>query len=98
MLDEHLAERGMGLDVVIKIDVDDDVLMSRLAGRGRLDDDAAVIAQRLQQYEQLTRPLADYYRNRGILREVDGLGSPDEVFNRIVARIEAVQPAAKSRV
>jgi adenylate kinase len=98
MLDEHLAERGMGLDVVIKIDVDDDVLMSRLAGRGRLDDDAAVIAQRLQQYELLTRPLADYYRSRGILREVDGLGTPDEVFSRIMAKIEAVKPAGKSRV
>jgi adenylate kinase len=95
MLDEHLAQRDTGLDVTIKIDVDDEVLLSRLAGRGRNDDEATVIAKRLQQYEQLTRPLAEYYRERGILREVDGLGTPDEVFDRIMAEIEAVNPAGK---
>jgi adenylate kinase len=95
MLDELLAERDIALDVAVKIDVDDDVLMTRLAGRGRHDDDAAVIARRLQQYEQLTRPLADYFRGRGVLREIDGLGTPDEVFDRIMAEIEAVNPAGE---
>ena len=40
MLDELLAERGQALDLAVKIDVDEDVLLERLAGRGRDDDDA----------------------------------------------------------
>jgi adenylate kinase len=85
MLDELLAERGMSLDLAVKIDVDEDVLLERLSGRGRDDDDQQVIARRLEQYEQLTRPLAQYYRQQGLLHEVDGYGPPEEVFARIVA-------------
>lgn len=54
----------------------------------RLDDqDEAAIRQRLELYHQETAPLKEYYRARGKLREVDGEGSPDEVFNRIVAAL-----------
>jgi adenylate kinase len=95
MLDDLLAKRDMALDVAIKIDVDDDVLHERLSGRGRDDDARAVIEQRLQQYEDLTRPMAAYYRSRGMLREVDGLGTPDDVFERIMAEIEAADPAGE---
>ena len=43
----------------------------------------ATVQQRLEQYHSLTEPLADYYERQGILRRVDGTGSPDEVFERI---------------
>ena len=95
MLDELLAERDMFLDLAVKIDVDEDILLKRLSGRGRHDDDTAVIAKRLEQYEHLTRPLAAYYRDRGLLYEVDGHGTPDDVFARIVAAAEAVDPAVE---
>jgi adenylate kinase len=91
MLDKLLADRGMELNVAVKIDVDNDVLLKRLVSRGRHDDDKQVIAKRLQQYEELTRPMADYYRRRGAFREVDGHGTPDEVFDRIMSEIEAVE-------
>jgi adenylate kinase len=88
MLDRMLDDCGQSLDVAIKINVDREVLLDRLAGRGRDDDDALVIAQRLQQYEELTEPMAAYYRGRGKLREIDGLGTKDEVFDRIMGEIE----------
>ncbi len=95
MLDALLAERDMSLDVTVKIDVEEEVLLRRLAGRGRHDDDSAVIAERLAQYEKLTRPLAAYYQSRGVLREIGGLGTPDDVFARIMTEIEARDPAGE---
>jgi adenylate kinase len=93
MLDELLAGRGMAVDAAIKIDVDEDVLLERLAGRRREDDDAAIIRQRLDHYRQLTQPMEAYYKTAGRLRTIDGHGAPDEVFDRIVAELQAVDPA-----
>lgn len=50
----------------------------------RSDDNEEAIAQRLELYNQKTRPLLDYYRESGRLREVDGTGAPEDVFTRIV--------------
>jgi adenylate kinase len=93
MLDALLAERGQSLDLAVKIHVDEDILLERLAGRGRQDDDQTVIRERLDQYHRLTRPLAAYYGDRGILREIDGHGAPEEVFERIVEQFETVDRA-----
>jgi adenylate kinase len=93
MLDQLLDECGQSLDVAIKINVDREILLDRLAGRGRHDDDALIVAQRLQQYEELTEPMAAYYRSRGKLREIDGIGTKEEVFDRIMGEIEAADPA-----
>jgi len=68
-----------------------DVLLDRLAGRGRQDDDELVIVKRLEQYDELTHPMAAYYQGRGTLREIDGLGSPDEVFARIETELNGVR-------
>ena len=53
----------------------------------RRDDDLAdkTVLDRLSTYHEKTEPLKAYYDERGLLREVDGLGSPDEVFARIAA-------------
>jgi adenylate kinase len=87
-LDKWLAAQGAKIDVVINLAVDDGVLLARLASRGRQDDAEDVVRERLRQYDKLTKPLADYYRHRGVLREIDGHGTPDEVFERIVAEVE----------
>jgi adenylate kinase len=49
------------------------------------DTDEPAIRRRLEQYYEMTEPLKAYYKKRGLLREVDGVGSPAEVFDRIVA-------------
>ncbi len=52
----------------------------------RADDvDEATVRKRLDIYHEKTEPLKDYYEERGILRQVDGVGTPEEVFSRIVA-------------
>jgi adenylate kinase len=50
----------------------------------RADDSEAVIAERLRIYERRTRPLIEYYKQRGTLVAVDGAGSVQEIFDRII--------------
>ena len=54
----------------------------------RMDDREDVARGRLLIYENRTRPLLDFYRQRELLREVDGSGTPDEVTGRISAALE----------
>lgn len=55
----------------------------------RADDREEVVRERLAVYRRQTEPLVDYYRERGVLEEVDGTGTPDEVFRRIDERMMA---------
>jgi adenylate kinase len=82
-LDELLAQRGTPLDRVIELEVGDEELLRRLSGRGRVDDDEATVRHRLEVYERQTRPLVNYYRQRGVLTTVDGSGDVDEIGRRI---------------
>jgi adenylate kinase len=58
----------------------------------RDDDDEAVIAARLEVYERDTAPLLDYYRDRGLLAEIDGRGKHDDVLAALLAHLNV--PAA----
>ena len=49
----------------------------------RADDSIETITKRLSVYEASTKPLIEYYRTRGVLRDIDGVGSTDEIFSRI---------------
>jgi adenylate kinase len=89
-LDVHLADRGAPLDLVLAVDVPENVLFERLAVRGRDDDNLDIIRKRLGEYQTMTKPLLDYYRSKGLLHLIDGVGTPDEVFNRIKAAIDNV--------
>ena len=88
-LDELLEELGAPIDVVIELRVDSDELIRRLLGRavaeGRSDDNEDTIRTRMQVYMEQTKPLLDYYRGAGKLKRVDGVGTTDEVAQRIDA-------------
>ena len=81
---------------VVYLAVPTDELVRRLLARGdaqgRSDDDAVTIHNRLDVYEAATAPLRDYYRDRGILVTVDGVGSVDDVADRVVDALGAVVP------
>lgn len=86
-LDGWLLEHQEPLNVVLQIFVPLEELLRRLAGRGREDDNRAIVAQRLQQFDELTRPLLEYYRDRGILHRIEGVGKTEEVFDRIMTAV-----------
>jgi adenylate kinase len=86
MLDARLAG-GRELERVVELRVPADELMDRLAGRARLghrtDDRPDIVANRLQIHVDQTVPLIGYYRARGLLVAVDGVGTVEEVAARI---------------
>lgn len=70
---------AVDFDAVVFLDVPEAVVQRRMMERGRADDSAGVIAERLREYEQDTRPLVEHYREQGVLVEVDGNRPPDEI-------------------
>lgn len=70
-------------DKVIYLKVPDEEVVKRLMARGRADDTLEAIKTRLNLYYQQTQPLLDYYKNLGILVEIEGLGSIEEIYNKI---------------
>jgi adenylate kinase len=89
-LDRMLAERNMPLDLVLVLDVSESQLVERLLARGRPDDTREAISERFRQYSRLTQPVLDYYRHRGILRQIDAEGTPEEVFAKVRGAVDAV--------
>jgi adenylate kinase len=96
-LDRMLPKLGVALERCVALRVDEEQLVKRLLRRadieGRSDDNEHAIRERMREYEQKTKPLIEYYRARGVLREVDGLGTVDEVARRIERALDAVELA-----
>ena len=95
---EMLDKRGLALDVVIELVVDDKALVGRIAKRAdetkaagkpvRKDDDPAVFPERLREYYKKTAPLTGYYYAKGLLKGVDGMADMDAVTAEIEALLE----------
>ncbi|GIW29161.1 MAG: adenylate kinase [Meiothermus sp.] len=86
-LDRLLAERKIRLLGVLLVTAPEEELVRRLLGRaleeGRSDDNESTIRARMVEYRQKTQPLVDYYKKTGYLKEINGLGKVDEVYQAI---------------
>lgn len=72
-----------GFDKVIHLDLSDAEAKKRLLARGREDDTEDAITERLRNYHLQTDPILDYYRQKKIVKQIDGLGSIEEIQQRI---------------
>jgi adenylate kinase len=91
-LDAYLSQRKSPLDAVLEMQVDEEELVHRLIARGRGDDQPDVIRQRMVAYRDQTMPVSAYYCQHGVLNTVDALGTPDQVFARLMAVVEPAKP------
>jgi adenylate kinase len=82
-LDGVLDDRGETLEGVLGLVVDEGEIFQRMSGRGRSDDNPQTVRRRIEVYRKETAPLIEYYRGRGKMREVNGVGSIPEVFHRL---------------
>jgi len=96
-LDTLMAELGQPFDAAVQLAVDNELLIERLAGRaaaeGRADDSPESVRKRLAVYDEQTAPVIEFYREHGQLTLVNGVGTLDEVFARIVQAIHLEQGA-----
>jgi adenylate kinase len=96
-LDDLLERRAMSVDGVIELAVPRDELIRRMLARKRADDDPAIFARRITSFEEQTAPLLDYYGRQGKLASIDGLGTADEIFERVKAAVKRFERAGKGR-
>lgn len=94
-LDSMLKDKGLKLDAVIELKVDEGILIGRIENRVaemlargekvRPDDNAEALKKRLDAYRVQTAPVSGYYASKGVLKTVDGMKSVDEVEQDIAA-------------
>jgi adenylate kinase len=88
-LDVMLAQLHCSLDAVVWLAADREALLKRITRRarveGRADDTDEAITRRLDLYLSHTAPLISAYSGRGLLVEVDAIGTVDDVFGRVIA-------------
>ncbi len=95
-LDKLMERENTAIDAMIALQVPEEELVERLLERGKSsgrsdDSDENVIRNRIQEYEQKTATLADYYDRQGKYYPVEGVGSIEEIFDRIQQVIKQVQ-------
>ncbi|MEX2642470.1 MAG: adenylate kinase [Acetobacterales bacterium] len=97
-LDEMLNERGLRIDLVVEVKVDEAALFDRIAGRAneaaagaRADDTEEVLRKRLDVYHRQTAPILPYYRKGGRLKQVDGMQDIDTVSTQIESLLDEVR-------
>jgi len=98
-LDAALEASGQRLDAVLELRVSEESVLERLRQRAvvesRPDDDMQTAVERLRHFRELTAPLLGYYSQRGLLRTIDGSGTPDEVFARIKRVVDKLRTKKK---
>ncbi len=82
------------IDHVVYLKLEDDEILRRLLQRGRKDDTEEVILNRLSVYRAETEPLVAYFRDRGLIRDVDALGTVEEVHQRLLDSMTAGDAAS----
>lgn len=94
-LDALLEEKGMKIHATIALDADDEVLIKRLLERGKVsgrtdDQDVVKIKNRFEEYNEKTAPLIQYYQNQNKFHSVNGIGSIEEITQRLSAVIDTL--------
>lgn len=84
-LGQLLDELQQPIALVVLMELDDALLIQRLLGRGRADDNEDVIRHRLEVYREQTAPLIRYYQDKGLLQAVDANGTVETIAERITA-------------
>lgn len=93
-LKEMLNKRDTDVSIMLNLQVDEDELVKRLLERGKIsgrsDDNLETIKSRLEVYHKQTVPLVDYYITEGKHVAIQGMGTIEEIFNRIKEAIKAI--------
>lgn len=92
--DEIMAKNGTPVNMMLSLEVEDEVLIDRLLSRGKVsgradDCNEEVIKNRIDVYKAQTAIVADFYKKQNKHKSINGVGSIDEIFERLCNEIEA---------
>jgi adenylate kinase len=95
VLEKMLNARKMKIDRMLVLDVEHDELVKRLIARAELSDrpddkDPAVIENRIDVYNEKTKPIINYCMKRGIYQPVNGMGSIEDIFERLSDHVKKI--------
>jgi len=94
-LEKMLAERGQEVSIVVSLEVEEPELIDRLIKRGqqsgRSDDNLETIKSRLDVYKNQTSPLKEHYTKSGKLASIKGVGTVEEIFEKIAQAVDKVK-------
>ncbi len=95
-LDTFLATKGTSITRMIALNVGDEELKARLLERGKVsgrsdDQDPAIIENRIREYNAKTAPVAEFYKSQNKYASVNGVGTIDEITNRLFKEIDQLQ-------
>jgi len=94
-LDEILMEKGKSVSVLLSLDVDDAEIIKRILNRGKTsgrsdDNDENIIHNRIEVYKSETTPVFDFYAKSNKSKMINGIGSIEEIFNRLCAEVDGL--------
>jgi adenylate kinase len=94
-LDQFLKEKSMQISATLALEADDDILVARLLNRGKTsgrsdDQDEEKIRNRFEEYNNKTAPLRDFYTAQGKFHSVNGIGSIEEITQRLTTLIDGL--------
>ena len=87
-LDRILGDGG--IDRILLVEVPEEELIRRMLARGRADDTLEVVADRQRIYREETEPLVAYYGERGLVRQISGFRSIEDVTRQMIAALEGI--------
>ena len=95
-LDAMLKEKGQNVAALLALEVTDDEIVARILNRGKTsgrndDSDESIIRNRIDVYNRETAPVFGYYAQFGKTKKVDGIGSVEEIFQRLCHQIDALR-------
>lgn len=95
-LDELLRENGTGIAGMLSLEVEKQELIDRLLSRGKIsgrsdDQDQSIIENRINVYNQKTLPLIEYYQSQGKHLGINGMGTIEEIAQRIKTGVEKLK-------
>ena len=92
-LDVLLHKKGTPITIMLSLEVEKKELIKRLLGRGQVsgrsdDQDVSVIENRIRVYNNETAPVKGFYEKQGKYKDIDGIGTIDEIFERLCKAID----------
>lgn len=99
-LDNMLAQKGSSISLILGLEVEQNELVVRMENRGKLtgradDQNIEIIQNRINIYNQTTHPVMEYYKEQGKYVGINGMGTIDEIFQRICATVDRTISTAK---